>query len=140
MNKTISQVMFASVGEADKEIHPIQGTTYIAIKEIHFNWRLGYDYSKYHYTSIINWRSLFSIWISHDRVSREDYRIPCRWVFYQSCTGILMRDQRDIIILGFCWLSGKRYILLCYMRRVILSSVDWIVHLERPFQSMEILF
>lgn len=49
MNKTTFPATFASENEVDKEIPLTQDTIYIAIKEIHFNYHLGYDYSKYHY-------------------------------------------------------------------------------------------
>ena len=49
MNKMTFPAMFVSESEVDKEIPLTQDTIYIAIKEIHFNYHLGYDYSKYHY-------------------------------------------------------------------------------------------
>lgn len=49
MNRMIFRVTSEDEKEVGKETPQIQNIIYIAIKEIHFNWHLGYDYSKYHY-------------------------------------------------------------------------------------------
>lgn len=89
---------------------------------------------------IINWRPPLSLWIFLGTVFPKDYHTLCRWVIYRNCSDILRLDRLDILILGSCWPSGKRYIRLYYMRKVILSSEDWRRYLEKPFQRTEILF